>query len=72
MNFETLNYIYKLLTDNEDLWRNKKEKVWRDYMHAEEYELDYLKEIKEAYEATRKEWCKALDALNEFKNKQWN
>ena len=72
MNIETLNYIYKLLIDAEELAHNRKEIAQRDLHDAEECDSKWIEITRACYNYAYKEWSKAFDALENFKNKKWN
>ena len=73
MKFETLNYIYNLLTKEVDTTRTLQQHTFKILCEAEQTEND--EEIEKANEDNQymlRKYHEALDALTEFKNKDWN
>ena len=73
MNIETLNYIYNLLSTKVDKTRNIKQYTYKTLIEAENtVDETKIEKANEDHQFALKKYNEALDAFNDFKNKNWN
>ena len=69
MRLETLNYIQKLLEDNEETTLKKKRVAYEEREASDG--LQIYPEMCEIYDKAKADWYAAKDALEDFNNQDW-
>lgn len=72
MTLKTINYIHKLLIDQEAKTKRAYEMLCESYEKADLDDAANAPYLREARDSCRKVWFESLDALQDFESKIWS